>query len=128
MTIYRLTYKDHHKHYNFFDSEKIVSELIKQVKYRHVPKDLYQVKADFSIENKHNAVIENDNTADIKTLRYWSTDVYCGVHFNSFIATGIKNDILKHVINVGLSGSSWHFNKFSHLNLKVLNKTSYSTY
>ena len=50
----------------------------------------------------------------------------CGTHFNSFIAAGIRQGILKRVINTGLSGSSWYFNKFSHLNLKVLRKKGYN--
>ena len=126
MTIYQISYVEHRTHYNFFDAEKIVNELIQQVKIHHKPLESYQFKADFAIENKQNAPEDTFNTAALKTLRYWSTDVYGGTHFNSFIAAGIGQGILKRVINTGLSGSSWYFNKFSHLNLKVLRKTSYN--
>ena len=99
--------------------------MLKQVAYLHKPTEQFQFKADFSIENKQNAGDDSSYLTDIKTLRYWSTDVYQGVYFNSYIASGIRNDILKRVINVGLSGSSWYFNRFSHLNLKVLRTHNY---
>ena len=125
ITIYNLNYHQHHKYYDFFNAERIVEDLIKQVSYLHKPTEKFQFKADFSIENKQNAVNDSSYMSDIKTLRYWSADVYQGVYFNSYIASGIRNDILKRVINVGLSGSSWYFNRFSHLNLKVLRTHSY---
>ena len=124
ITIYNLNYHhQHHKYYDFFNAERIVEDLIKQVSYLHKPTEKFQFKADFSIENKQNAVNDSSYMTDIKTLRYWSTDVYQGVYFNSYIASAIRNDILKRVINVGLSGSSWYFNRFSHL--KVLRTHSY---
>ena len=122
MTIYQLNYSEHHNYYNFYDAEHVVDDLIQQVRYRHKPTEPYQFKADFAIENKQNAPEGAENTAAIKTLRCWSTGLYSGVHFNSFIAAGIRSDILRRVINTGLSGSSWHFNRFSHLNLKALKK------
>ena len=125
ITIYNLNYQQNHKYYDFFNSERIVDDLIKQVTYLHKPTEQFQFKADFSIENKQNAGNDSSYLADITTLRYWSTDVYKGVYFNSYIASGIRNDILKRVINVGLSGSSWYFNRFSHLNLKVLKTHNY---
>ena len=125
ITIYNLNYQQHHKHYDFSNSEKIVDDLLKQVAYLHKPTEQFQFKADFSIENKQNAGDDSSYLTNIKTLRYCSTDVYQGVYFNSYIASVIRNDILKRVINVGLSGSSWYFNKFSHLNLKVLRTHNY---
>ena len=122
MTIYQINYFDHHKFYDFYDAERIVDDLIQQVIFRHKPTEPYQFKADFAIENKQNAPTGIENTANIKSLRYWSTGVYIGVYFNSFIAAGIRNDVLKRVISTGLSGSSWHFNRFSHLKIKALKK------
>ena len=84
-----------------------------------------QFKADFAIENIQDAPSEVANTADIKTLRYWSTNVYSAVYFNEFVANGIRNDILKRVINNRLTGSSWYFNRFSHLNIQVLTRNLY---
>ena len=84
------------------------------------------VKADFAIENIQDAPSGVANTADVKTLRYWSTNVYRVVYFNEFVANGIRSDILKRVINSRLTGSSWYFNRFSHLNIKVLSRGLYS--
>ena len=84
------------------------------------------VKADFAIENIQDAPSGVANTADVKTLRYWSTNVYRAVYFNEFVANGIRSDILKRVINSRLTGSSWYFNMFSHLNIKVLSRGLYS--
>ena len=98
MKIYQITYSEHSKYYNFYNAEKIVDELIQQVYNRHKPTEPFQFKADFAIENKQNAPDNIDNTVEIKTLRYWFTDVYSGIYFNSFIAAGIRHDILRQVI------------------------------
>ena len=84
------------------------------------------VKTDFAIENIQDAPSGVANTADVKTLRYWSTNVYRAVYFNEFVANGIRSDILKRAINSRLTGSSWYFNRFSHLNIKVLSRGLYS--
>ena len=76
-------------------------------------------KAGFAIENIQTVPEEFDDTADIKSPRYWSTNVYNSVYLNDFVVAKIRIDILKRVINNKLSGSSWHFNRFSYLNLKV---------
>ena len=55
------------------------------------------------------------DTADIKSLRYWSTNVYKATYFNDYVVAGVLNN--------KLSGSAWRFNKFFHLNVKVINKS-----
>ena len=52
--------------------------------------------------------------------RYWSTTPYSGIYFNDFILFGLKQEILNRVIINGLSGSSWYFNRFVSLSLKIL--------
>ena len=84
-----------------------------------------QLKADFAIENIQDAPSGIAKTADIKTLRYCSANVNRAVYFNEFVANGIRNDILKRAINNRLTGSSWYFNRFSHLNIKVLSRNLY---
>ena len=126
ITIYQISYNEHKDEYDFYDAEKVVDELIFNVKNLFSPLSTkVQFKADFAIENKQDAPAGVLNTADIKTLRYWTTNVYRSVYFNSFVAAGIRRDILKRVINNRLTGSSWYFNRFSHLNIKVLNKKVY---
>ena len=68
ITIYNLNYHQHHKYYDFFNAERIVEDLIKQVSYIHKPTEKFQFKADFSIEIKQNAVNDSSYMSDIKTL------------------------------------------------------------
>ena len=77
-------------------------------------------KCDFSIENIQNAPLTSPNLTDITNTRYWSTNVYNGVYFNDFIISEIRSDILKRVIINNLTGSSWYFNRFKHLSIKVI--------
>ena len=122
LTIYQISYNEHNQHYDFYDAERVTDELLAQVKKFFKPSIPCQFKADFAIENKQDSPEGTENTADIKTLRYWTTNVYRVIYFNSFVAAGIRHDILRRVINNRLTGSSWYFNRFSHLNVKVLKK------
>ena len=103
-----------------------MDELLFNVKNLFNPSTEVAFKVDFAIENKQDAPSGVLNTADIKTLRYWTTNVYRSVYFNSFVAAEIRQDILKRVINNRISGSSWYFNRFSHLNIKALSKKLYN--
>ena len=75
ITIYQISYNDHKDEYDFYDAEKVVDELIFNVRNLFNPSSTeVQFKADFSIENKQDAPEGVPNTADIKTLRYWTTN------------------------------------------------------
>ena len=126
ITTYQISFEEHKNEYNFYNAQKIADELLFKVASIFKPNSECQFKADFAIENIQDAPSGVANTADIKTLRYWSTNVYRAVYFNEFVANGIRNDILKRVINNRLTGSSWYFNRFSHLNIKVLSRNLYS--
>ena len=104
---------DIRKHY-------IVDDFLFNVKRVFKPSNNVLFKGDFSIENIQTAPLSSPDIADIKSLCYWSTNVYKGVYFNDFIVSEIRNDILKREINNNLTGSSWHFNRFQYLNLKVV--------
>ena len=126
ITTYQIFFEEHKNEYNFYNAQKVVDELLFKVASICNPSSECQFKADFAIENIQDAPSGVTNTADIKTLRYWSTNVYRAVYFNEFVANGIRNDILKKVINNRLTGSSWYFNRFSHLNIKVFSLYSAS--
>ena len=49
------------------------------VKNLFVPDKTVLFKADFAIENIESAPLGVSDTVDIKSLRYWSTDVYKSV-------------------------------------------------
>ena len=120
VTIYQITFEKHSNEYDFFNSDEVVNDFLFNVKrlFKHSNKVLF--KGGFSIENVQNAPIISSDIADIKSQRYWSTDVYEGIYFNDFIVSGIRGDILKRVINNNLTGSSWHFYRFKYLNIKVI--------
>ena len=100
ITIYQISYKEHSEDYDFFDPEKIVDEFLFNVKTHFELSDQNYFKGDFAIENIQDAPAGVPNTADI--------------------VDGIRNDILKRVINNKLSESPWHFNRFFYLNLKTI--------
>ena len=89
------------------------------------------MKAKFQVQNseviiKGSSVIENiqhsilDNVAPITDTRYWSTETYTVNYFNQFVYYNLAEDYGKRVINNGLSGSSWVFNRFINLSLTVV--------
>ena len=120
ITIYEISFDKHSKEYDFFNSEEVVDDFLFNVKNLFEPSLMVFFKTDFAIENIQTAPEQFADTTDIKSLRYWSTNVYKSVYFNDFVVTKIRNDILKRVISNKLNGSSWHFNRFSYLNLKVV--------
>ena len=120
--IYQIDFTKHSEEYDFYNSQQIVDDFLLNVYRLFKPKNKVLFKADFSIENIQNASVVSPNTIDITSVRYWSSDVYSGVYFNDFIVSEIRNDILKRVINNNLSGSSWHFNRFKHINLKIIDQ------
>ena len=122
ITIYQIDFNKHSEEYNFYDSHEIVDDFLLNIKTLYKPKNNVLFKADFFIENIQNASVVSPNTTDIVSIRYWSSEVYSGIYFNDFIVSEIRLDILKRIINNNLSGSSWHFNRFKHLNLKVIDE------
>ena len=120
ITLYQISFEKHSDEYDFFNSEEVVDDFLFNVKRVFKPSNSVLFKGDFSVENIQAAPLNSPDIAAIKSLRYWSTNVYKGVYFNDFIISEIRNDILKRVINNNLSGSSWHFNRFQYLNLKVV--------
>ena len=119
ITVYSIDYSKHKDNYNFFDSEKCVSDFLLNCRYNFKNTDQSKTfKCSFTIQNQQKFGIPNappslDN-------RYWSTSPYESVYFNDFILFSLKGEILNRVIQNGLSGSSWFFKKFTSLSLKVL--------
>ena len=123
ITIHQISFAKQSQEYDFFDAKKTVDEFLFNVKNLFLPDKTVLFKAGFAIENIQSAPLGVTDTVDIKSLRYWSTDVYKSVYLNDYILLMLKSDILKMVINNRLNGSSWHFNRFSYLNLKVVGES-----
>ena len=120
--IYQIDFNKHSDEYDFYNSHEIADDFLLNVSTLYKPKNKVYFKADFSIENIQSASVVSPNTTDIVSIRYWSSEVYSGIYFNDFIVSEIRHDILKRIINNNLSGSSWHFNRFKHLNLKIIDQ------
>ena len=122
VTIHQITFEKHSEEYDFYNSTEVVEDFLFNIKRLYKPANKVLFKASFSIENIQNAPIISPDIADIKSQRYWSTQVCKGVYFNDFIAAGIRDDILKRVINNNLTRSSSHFHRFVYLNVKVIDE------
>ena len=97
ITIYQICFAKHSEEYDFYYPGKTVHEFFFNVKNLFEPSSTVLFKADFAIENIQSAPLGVDNTADIKSLRYWTTNVYKAVNLNDFVVARIQNDILKRV-------------------------------
>ena len=71
------------------------------------------------MENIQPSPIENEQP--IKNSRYWLTEPYQTKPVNDFTYFNLRESVLKRVIKNGLPGSSWHFNRFLCINVKILN-------
>ena len=115
-----ITFKEHSSFYDFFDSVAVVDNFLAQVKnvMQRYENDVL-LRAGFSIENVQQA-LDNYSEPLVQT-RYWSTEPIQSKSFNDFVLFKSRESILKRVINNGLTGSAWNFNKFNYLNVKILN-------
>ena len=116
---FEITFKEHSSYYDFFDSVAVVDSFLAQIK-NYVPRynNDVLIRAGFSIENVQQVL--NDYLEPLVQTRYWSTEPLQTKSFNDFISINIRQSILRRVINNKLSGSAWHFNKFSYLNIKIV--------
>ena len=104
---------------NFYNAEKLVDEFLLNVKNKVASFNLnFFIKRGFSLENIQLSLIENEQP--VKNSRYWLTEPYQTKSFNDFIYFNLRESILKRVINNGLTGGSWHFNRFLYINVKIL--------
>ena len=117
LVIYLIEFQKHKHFYNFFNSEEVADDFLRNVKYKFKPGGKKWIKSSFTIEN-----IQQSPYEDLRLIinsRYWTTPPYEGTYFNDFIFFGIRQNILNRVIINGMTGSSWHFKHFVSL-LKVL--------
>ena len=119
ITKFEITFKEHSSYYNFFDSVAVVDSFLAQIKrlVKRYNNDVL-IRMGFSIENVQQA-LDNYSEPLVQT-RYWSTEPIQSKSFNDFVSFKSRESVLKRIINNGLSGSAWNFNKFNYLNVKIL--------
>ena len=115
---YEISAKKFSEYYDFYNSERVVDDSLKNVRSIFRPSGSVLIKCRFIIENVQPAV--SDNLRPILTMRYWSTEAYRATYFNDYVFYGLKQNILRKVISNGTSGSSWRFKRFALINLSVL--------
>ena len=79
MTKYEISIMKHGEYYNFFNSEEVVDDFLKNVCSKFTRSVLKHIKGAFVIENIQASAIEN--SPPISNSRFWSTEVYKGVFF-----------------------------------------------
>ena len=115
-----IRFKQHSSFYDFFDSVAVVDNFLAQVKnVMQFYRNDFLVRAGFCIENVQQAL--DGYSESLVQNKYWSTEPIQTKSFNDFVLFKIRQSILKRVINNRLSGSTWNFNKFNYLNVKILN-------
>ena len=119
ITKFEINYQNHSSFYDFHNSESVVDEFLFNVKNRIQRSNVeFFIRSGFSLENVQSAPDEYNEP--LKNSRYWTTDPIQTKSFNDFVYFTIRESILKRVINNGLTGSSWHFNRILYINIKII--------
>ena len=122
VTKFEISYQEHSAHYDFYNSENLVNEFLFNVKTQIRRSDTdFLVTCGFSPENIQPPIGDYDQP--LKVLRYWSTNPIQNKLFNDFVFFNTRELVLKRVINNGMTGSSWHFNRFLYINIKTIKVT-----
>ena len=115
---YEINFKEHSSYYDFFNAQDVVDSFLSTVKRKiKRSEESFLIRCGFSIENIQ-PTLDNYNEP-LKNTRYWTTDPIETKSFNDFVYFNVRESILKRVINSGLTGSSWHFNRFVYINIKT---------
>ena len=119
ITKFEINYQNHSSFYDFHNLESVVDEFLFNVKNRIQRSNVeFFIRSGFSLENVQSVLDEYNEP--LKNSRYWTTDPIQTKSFNDFVYFTIRESILKRVINNGLTGSSWHFNRFLYIIIKII--------
>ena len=115
-----INFSQHGDHYNFSDSQGLVSDFLTVFENVFIPQpnlNRVRFKCSFTIINRQPA--PRVGFVEVTKSRVWQTNVYEGIYFNEYVKANLAPDILKRVIINGLNGSSWRFKRFDRLCLTV---------
>ena len=113
---FEISYQNHSSDYDFHNSECLVDEFLFNVKNRIQQSDVdFFIRCGFSLENIQPSLDDGQSST---ASRYWSTEPIQTKSFNDFVFFNIRSSVSKRVINNGMTGSSWHFNRFLYINIK----------
>ena len=119
ITKFEINYQNHSSFYDFYNSESIVDKFLFNVKNKIQRSNVeFLIRSGFSLENIQ-SVLDDYNVLQ-RNSRYWTTDPIQTKSFDDSVYFTIRESILKRVINNDLTGSSWHFNRFLYINIKII--------
>ena len=116
---FEITVNKHGDYYDFENSEEVVDDFLKNVRWRFKQPGLKLIKCLFVIEMIQQSAFEN--LRPILNTRYWITDAYKDTYFNDFVFYRLRQNIFSKAVVNGMSSSSWKFLRFVMISLKVLN-------
>ena len=108
---FSINYNQHKNFYNFFQ-EKIVDDFLNSVYTRFNPDDEYKIQGYAEIVNQ-----QQGEFTVAETARVLLTNTFTATHFNEYVCSSIKSEIVKRIIVNGLNGSSWYFKHFNRLTI-----------
>ena len=108
---FSINYNQHKNFYNFFQ-EQIVDEFLDSVYTRFNPDDQYKIQGYAEIINQKQGKFI---IAEITCV--WLTNTYKARHFNEYVRSSVKSEIVKRIIVNSLTGSSWYFKRFNRLTI-----------
>lgn len=117
---YRISFSEHGKHYDFYDSREIVTEFLTAFENYFIPRpNLRKVrfKCTFTIINRQPPL--DVGFVEITSARVWVTNVYDGIYFGEIMKASLAEDIRNRVIANGKTGSSWRFKRFERIHSKI---------
>ena len=118
ITTYEITAGRHGDYYKFEDLKQVGNDFLNKVRSKFRPSGSVIIECVFSNESLQLAMFQN--SVPILDIRYWSTETYKANFSNDCMFFSLREDILRRVINNGMSESSSQFNKLVYLNLKIM--------
>ena len=97
---FSINYNQHKNFYNFFQ-EQIVDDFLNSVYKRLDTNDQYKIQGYAETINQ-----QQGEFIIAESTRVWLTNTYTASHFNEYVHSSIKSEIVKRIIVNGLTGSS----------------------
>ena len=109
ITYYTISYDQHKNYYDFFN-EQIVDNFLSPVYNKFNPDKNCKIQGYAEIINQ-----QQGEFIVVESTRVWLTNTFTAKHFNEYVRSSIKGEIVKRIIINSQTGSSWYFRRFNRL-------------
>ena len=109
ITYYTISYDQHKNYYDFFN-EQIVDNFLSSVYNKFNPDKDCKIQGYAEIINQ-----QQGEFIVAESTRVWLTNTFTAKHFNEYVRSSIKGDIVKRIIINSQTGSGWYFKRFNSL-------------